>query len=240
MDEINRANERRSGLIDRTKEIYLFLLLSLAQQQYRFSNFDLEDEVTVFFLYFSEKSSIRKLSCEDPSASIGRLMIKVFQTSDGYLYRIVLEAENGGAIYCSSLGYKDSFREFTSEVQVLEESLRLEKATIKYTVVSFSKTYGECSVCYNEGETLMWPCHRSHIVCADCTSKIIDSQSSCPLCRTLVKTTTIVREDVDDFEDDLEDDLEDLIEEDAYRQLDYFLEKEIDFYFKYERRQNQL
>ncbi len=44
-------------------------------------------------------------------------------------------------------------------------------------------SYGECVVCYNDGDVLEWPCHPSHIVCQKCTEKIFMRGALCPLCR---------------------------------------------------------
>ena len=46
------------------------------------------------------------------------------------------------------------------------------------------KNTGECIVCYEEGEVLSLPCHSSHMMCEQCTLKIVFSKRSlCPMCR---------------------------------------------------------
>ena len=198
-------NIQRNNILERKLGIYSFLLLSLAQHEYRFPDLDEEDERQTFCLSFSENALIRK--CSLVERPVGRVVIKVFLSSGCFAYQTSLAAdETSVPLYCSSLGYENGFRSFSSEVEVLEECLRLENAMTE-TAVDLAKTTGECSVCFEQGEVLMWPCHESHIVCVDCTSKIIHRKSSCPLCRTLLKTITTVCQKVE-VEEDVEDDKE--------------------------------
>jgi len=55
---------------------------------------------------------------------------------------------------------------------------------------SLIKSKGECVVCYNEGDVFEWPCHKSHIVCEDCTIAITTCTSLCPLCRFQMKNNS--------------------------------------------------
>jgi len=185
-------NTRRNSVLERKFGIYSFLLLSLAQHEYRFPVFDEEDERPTFCLSFSENALIRK--CSLVERSVGRLVIKVFLSSGCFVYQTSLATdETSVRLDCSPLGYENGFRNFSTEVEVLEECLRLENVMIETVMtetakVDFAKTTGECSVCLEQGEVLMWPCHKSHIVCVDCTTKIIQHKSSsCPICRTLLK-----------------------------------------------------
>lgn len=201
MKEIE-MNQRRNSVLERKFGIYSFLLLSLAEHdEYRFPVFDEEDERASFCLSFSENSSIRK--CSLVERPIGRLVIKVLWSSGCFRYQTILASdESSVALDCCALGYKSGFREFSTEVEVLEECLRLKNLRLKIES-DLVKTTGECSVCLEEGEALIWPCHKSHIVCVDCTSKILHRKSSCPLCRTVLS----VRKEVDvEVEVEVDDD----------------------------------
>ena len=50
-------------------------------------------------------------------------------------------------------------------------------------IPDFPQTEGECAVCYEDGNVLVLPCYISHLMCKDCTIKIIARNSLCPLCR---------------------------------------------------------
>jgi hypothetical protein len=41
----------------------------------------------------------------------------------------------------------------------------------------------ECVVCLQEKDVLMWPCHTSHVTCAECTIELVSRRVSCPICR---------------------------------------------------------
>jgi hypothetical protein len=49
--------------------------------------------------------------------------------------------------------------------------------------LSYSDDETKCVVCLQEKEVLAWPCHRSHVTCAECTIELSSQQSvSCPIC----------------------------------------------------------
>ena len=64
--------------------------------------------------------------------------------------------------------------------------VKLEIVSKSFLSFSFNllvKNTGECIVCYEEGEVVSLPCHSSHMMCEQCTLKIIFSrQSLCPMC----------------------------------------------------------
>ena len=41
----------------------------------------------------------------------------------------------------------------------------------------------ECVVCLQEKDVLMWPCHKLHVTCTECTIELVSWKVSCPLCR---------------------------------------------------------
>ena len=41
----------------------------------------------------------------------------------------------------------------------------------------------ECVVCLQEKDVLIWPCHKLHVTCTECTIELVSCKISCPLCR---------------------------------------------------------
>ena len=41
----------------------------------------------------------------------------------------------------------------------------------------------ECVVCLQEKDVLIWPCHKLHVTCTECTIELVSWKVSCPLCR---------------------------------------------------------
>ena len=87
---------------------------------------------------------------------------------------------------------EDNFNiSFSDEVSTIESLILVSKRVVEEEILenirsSLVATIGECTVCYNEGNVLEWPCHKSHITCETCTVKInkrCKSLLSCPSCR---------------------------------------------------------
>jgi hypothetical protein len=130
-------------------------------------------------------------------------------------------------IKCSSLGYKDGFKVFTTKQDVLDECLRLENAFVKSAPKDLVKTNGECSICNIETTLLEWPCHHSHTICEQCTNKILKQQKCvCPFCRSALPTTFLLKEDVAEKVLDEEE------EKDNYY-YDYYLDDEEEYFRKH-------
>jgi hypothetical protein len=53
-----------------------------------------------------------------------------------------------------------------------------------------------------ETTLLGWPCYSSHTVCEECTAKIIQKNSACPFCRSVLPTTVVPKEESNDCKDD--------------------------------------
>jgi len=117
-------------LVMEAADLYSFLLNVLIDV-YKFSDFDIADEEPLFPLEFAQDSSIRHYVCaEDPSIKIDGMSINVVAKNDVLTYKTFLTtnlAPNYNVtIKCSSLGYKDGCKVFTSKQDVLDECLRLE------------------------------------------------------------------------------------------------------------------
>jgi len=122
-------------LIMETANLYSFLLNFLIDV-YKFSDFDIADEEPLFSLEFSENSCIRQYVCtEDPSIKIDGMHINVVAENDVLTYKTSLVTNLAPnykvTIKCSSLGYKDGFRVFTTKQDVLDECLRVENPFVK-------------------------------------------------------------------------------------------------------------
>jgi hypothetical protein len=187
-------------LIMEAANIYAFLLNALIEV-YVFSDFDIADENSCFGLEFSKNSCIKKYSCvEDPSVTIDGLWINLFLENDVVNYKISLTTNLAPdyriTIRCSSLGYKDGFKVFTSKQEVLDECLRLENSFVKQAPKDMVKSNGECSICNTETTLLEWPCHNSHTICEQCTNKIVEKNCVCPFCRSALPTTFSLKEEV--------------------------------------------
>ena len=59
--------------------------------------------------------------------------------------------------------------------------------TIASLVIPNLLLYGdeksECVVCLQEKDVLIWPCHKLHVTCTECTIELLSCKVSCPLCR---------------------------------------------------------
>ena len=217
--------------------LYSFLLNFLIDV-YRFSDFDISDEEPLFSLEFSKNSCIRQYVCaEDPSIKIDGMHINVVAENDVITYKTSLTTNIAPnykvKIRCSSLGYKDGCKVFTSKQDVLDECLRVENIFVKSAPTDLVKTKGECCICNIETTLLEWPCHHSHTICEQCTNKILKQQKCvCPFCRSALPTTFILKEDVTEkVQNDEEDDEED---DDYYSQYyDYYLDDEEDYFRKH-------
>jgi len=218
-------------LIMEAANLYTFLLNVLIKD-YVFSDFDIADEESCFGLEFSKDSCIRKYLCEEnPSVTIDGLWINVFLVGDILSYKISLTGKlspnNRFTIRCSSLGYKDGFKVFTSKQDVLDECLRIENAFVKSAPKDLVKTTGECSICNTETTLLEWPCHNLHTICEKCTNKIVEKNCVCPFCRSALPTTFSLKEEVLVVDPLPQDDDEDYDEdEDQEYYHDYYLEEE--------------
>ena len=87
---------------------------------------------------------------------------------------------------------EDNFNiSFSDEVSTIESLILVSKRVVEEEILenirlSLVGSMGECTVCYNEGNVLEWPWHKSHITCETCTVKInkqYKSLLSCPSCR---------------------------------------------------------
>ena len=112
-------------LVMEAADLYSFLLNVLIDV-YKFSDFDIADEEPLFALEFAQDSSIRHYVCaEDPSIKIDGMSINVVAKNDVLTYKTFLTmnlAPNYNVtIRCSSLGYKDGCKVFTSKQDVLDE-----------------------------------------------------------------------------------------------------------------------
>lgn len=218
-------------LIMETADLYSFLLNVLIDV-YRFSDFDIADEEPLFSLEFSQNSCIRQYVCtEDPSIKIDGVHINVVIENDVLTYKTSLTTNLAPnykvRIKCSSLGYKDGFKVFTTKQDVLDECLRLENAFVKSAPKDLVKTNGECSICNIETTLLEWPCHHSHTICEQCTNKILKQQKCvCPFCRSALPTTFLLKEDVAEKVLDEEE------EKDNYY-YDYYLDDEEEYFRKH-------
>jgi hypothetical protein len=60
--------------------------------------------------------------------------------------------------------------------------------TIATLVIPSSLLYSdneeECVVCLQQKEVLMWPCHKKHVTCVECTIELSSRSFSCPICRS--------------------------------------------------------
>lgn len=188
-------------LVMEAANLYSFLLNVLIDV-YKFSDFDISDEEPFFALEFSKNSCIRQYLCaEDPSIKIDGMNINIVVANDVLTYQTSLTTNLAPnykiTIRCSSLGYKDGFKVFTSKQDVLDECLRVENAFVKSAPTDLVKTKGECSICNIETTLLEWPCHHSHTMCEKCTNKIVRQQKCvCPFCRSALPTTFLLKEDV--------------------------------------------
>lgn len=120
-----------------------------------------------------------------------------------FLYFLQTELTNGSCPPNSDIEYfiknsllcrveKDNFNiSFSDEVSTIESLILVSKKVVEEEILenirsSLVSSIGECTVCYNEGNVLEWPCHKSHITCETCTVKInkqYKSLLSCPSCR---------------------------------------------------------
>ena len=86
-------------------------------------------------------------------------------------------------IECNSRPNIKVLREFMVDI-IKPESVT---ETISTLVIPSDLLYAdkevECVVCLQEKEVLMWPCHTSHVTCAECTIELSSRLVSCPICR---------------------------------------------------------
>lgn len=188
-------------LVMEAVDLYSFLLNVLIDV-YKFSDFDISDEEPFFSLEFAQNSCIRQYVCtEDQSIKIDGMNINVVAENDVITYKTSLTTNLASnykvRIKCSSLGYKDGCKVFTSKQDVLDECLRVENIFVKSAPTDLVKTKGECCICNIETTLLEWPCHHSHTICEQCTNKIVKQTNCvCPLCRSVLPTTFLLKEDV--------------------------------------------
>ena len=81
----------------------------------------------------------------------------------------------------------------TPNIKILREFMfdildpEFETETIASLVIPNLLLYGdeksECVVCLQEKDVLIWPCHKLHVTCAECTIELLSCKVSCPLCR---------------------------------------------------------
>ena len=211
------------SILEETAAIYSFLLNKLIKV-FVFSDFDISDEESSFGLEFSKNSSIRKYSCaDDPSFKIDGMWINVFLEKNVVVYKTCLTMKLAEdyriSKRCASLGYKDEYKVFTTKQDVLDECLRLENAFVNSAPEYLIKSKGECSICNIEKTLLEWPCHNSHTICQECTTKIVELNCSCPFCRSVLPTTIVLKQDKDEDE-----------YEDYYTEEDYCIDYCIDEY----------
>jgi hypothetical protein len=93
----------------------------------------------------------------------------------GYPYEL---RENLGHLY-PELFVNRVARELSFEYDTDSEHLD----ELDIIIPAFDETEGECSVCYEDGNVLVLPCHISHFMCKNCTRKILARNALCPLCR---------------------------------------------------------
>lgn len=225
-------------LVMETADLYSFLLNVLIDV-FRFSDFDIADEQTLFSLEFSQNSCIRQYVCvNDPSIKIDGMHINIFQgEKDVITYKTSLTKNLAPnykvTIKCSSLGYKDGFKVFKNKQDVLDECLRVENAFVKSAPKDLVKTNGECSICNIETTLLEWPCHNLHTICEQCTNKILKQEKCvCPFCRSTLPTTFLLKEDDSEKVQNDEDD-EDEDDNKDYYINDYCLDDEEDYFRKH-------
>ena len=72
--------------------------------------------------------------------------------------------------------------EFSIDQDYLEDNYTV-RNNLFNLVCKLNTSEGECIVCYQEGNVVELQCHPSHILCDQCTSKIIACGSLCPMCR---------------------------------------------------------
>ena len=225
-------------LIEETANIYTFLLNVLIDI-FVFSDFDICKEEPFFTLTFSNNSSVRKyLFAEDQSMKLDGLKILIFLEKEVVSYKIFLEThiaiDYKISNRCVTLGYKDGFKVFTSKKDVLEECLRIENAFVESAPRDLNKSKGECLICNIETTLLSWPCHNSHTICEQCTTKIVEKNCVCPFCRSVLPTSIILKEDRFEeysFEEDSFE--EDSFEEDSFEE-DYYWGGCLYYYCLYE------
>jgi hypothetical protein len=191
---IVKKNKDNFFLVEETYLLFLFLQHSIPKDlQYEFPDIDLHNEVTSFLLSFSKESYIRIFSCQMCSShhEISHLLIRSTVVENRVCFQTQLRSIYHDIVLCEFLGYKDTFRLFKTKEDVLEECIRLQTIFVQSSLHTLEKCLGECSVCYTEGTLLEWPCHKSHVICEECTNKIIKQKSLCPICRTFLDTTSI-------------------------------------------------
>lgn len=219
--------------VEEAAKLYSFLLNVLINI-YVFPLFDICDEEPSFLLTFSKNSSIRKYVCEtNPSVKFDGLLVRVSLEKDIVTYKTFITttiAPNYNiSNRCESLGYKDGFKVFTSQKDVLDECLRLENAFLECIPQDLDKLNGECLICNTETTLVKLPCHKTHIVCEQCAAKIVERNCTCPFCRS-VFTTTVVLKDKDEYEDEYEYEYE---HEDCWQDCQQiYVEKEEEKYFR--------
>ena len=79
----------------------------------------------------------------------------------------------------------------SDEMSAMEELISVSKRVVNQELLlhirsSLVNSKGECTVCYTEGNVLVWPCHSSHVTCEECILKIhsrCQTLPLCPLCR---------------------------------------------------------
>ena len=75
-------------------------------------------------------------------------------------------------------------REFMVDI-IKPESVTETIATLVIpSALSYSDNEEECVVCLQQKEVLMWPCHKAHVTCAECTIELSSRRFSCPICRS--------------------------------------------------------
>ena len=219
--------------VEEAAKLYSFLLNVLINI-YIFPLFDICDEEPSFHLTFSKNSSIRKYVCEtDPSVKFDGLLVRVSLEKEVVTYKTYITT-NIGPNYnvsnrCESLGYKDEFKVFTSQKEVLDECLRLENAFLECIPQDLDKLNGECLICNTETTLVKLPCHKTHIMCEQCAAKIVERNCTCPFCRSVFTTTVVLKNENED-EDEDEEEYE---HEDCWQNCQQiYVEKEEEKYFR--------
>jgi hypothetical protein len=220
-------------LIMETADLYSFLLNVLIDV-YRFSDFDISDEVTFFSLEFSQNSSVRQYVCtEDPSIKIDGMHINVVIENDVLTYKTSLttnlEPNYKVTIKCSSLGYKDRFKVFTTKQDVLDECLRVENAFVKSAQDDLAARLLRLNVVIavmlaRERRTATYCCTELAAALAALPSRPLEMVADAVIKTNgeYIETTQVLEEDDEDDEDDY-----------YIHYYDYYLDDEEEYFRKH-------
>lgn len=96
-------------------------------------------------------------------------------TNDQTNYEIIKE--------CNQRPNIKVLREFIVDIIEPESVTETLSTLVIPTSLLYADKEAECVVCLQEKEVLMWPCHTSHVTCAECTIELSSRRVSCPICR---------------------------------------------------------